>query len=231
MSHGSHVRRTGPDPPARPRKRGAGNQEEATIPDDQKFPDNRLPNDDDASSSEERCRRRWACLKPYMPEGSVGAELGVFKGNFVDYLLATKPRKLYLVDPWFRGYKEWHWAKGERSPIAAFAKLLAAFRPEIEAGVLEPRVEFSTNFLADAPDRHFDWVYIDTNHSYETTVEELTLAVAKVKPTGFIMGDDYYPDPAHKLHGVHAAVKEFEAADRLKVVVDGTEDQFVARVV
>lgn len=192
------------------------------------FPLNRLPNSDDISSSEDRCRRRWACLRLFMAEGNVGAELGVFKGNFIDYMLAMKPAKLYLVDPWFRGYKKWHWASGNKSPIAAITKLLTVFHKEIEAGILEPRIQFSSEFLSGLPDNHLDWVYIDTNHTYETTISELTLAIEKVKPTGYIMGDDFFPDPKHKFHGVYEAVKEFEAAKKLIVIVNGVDEQFVA---
>ena len=193
------------------------------------YPINRLPNFDDASSSEDRCRRRWTVLKAYMAERSVGAELGVFKGSFIDYMLATKPKKLYLVDPWFRISRDWNWASGDKSPIRALIIIFTEFIDEIESGILEPRIQYSSEFLSALPDDSLDWVYIDTNHTYENTIVELELAIKKVKLIGYIMGDDYYSDPKHVLHGVYVAVKEFEAAGKLQIAVDGTQNQFVAR--
>ncbi len=36
-----------------------------------------------------------------LPKGGVGAELGVWKGEFsVRLLKGAKPRQLYLIDPW-----------------------------------------------------------------------------------------------------------------------------------
>lgn len=164
-----------------------------------------------------------------MAARDVGAELGVFKGSFIDYMLATKPKKLYLVDPWYRISREWRWAAGDKSPVRALINIITEFEDEIESGILEPRIQFSSEFLLTLPDDSLDWVYIDTNHTYETTIIELDLSMKKVKLGGYIMGDDYYSDPKHVFHGVYAAVKEFEAAGKLKIVVDGTHYQFVAR--
>ena len=193
------------------------------------FPRNRLPNNDDPSSSDDRCRRRWAVLKPFMAAGAVGAELGVFKGNFVDYLLATRPNKLYLVDPWFLIASKWNWVAGDKSPSVALSAILAAFKAEVDAGLVEPRIQFSWEFLSGMPDDSLDWIYIDSNHSYNSTRREITLALRKVRRRGHIFGDDYHADPTHKFHGVHKAVGEFVAAGQLKILVDGTERQFVAQ--
>ncbi len=37
----------------------------------------------------------------------------------------------------------------------------------------------------------FDWIYLDTDHSYETTLSELRLAAPKLKPGGLLAGHDY----------------------------------------
>src|SRR6056297_2247811 len=39
--------------------------------------------------------------------------------------------------------------------------------------------------------KYFDWIYIDTDHSYETTKEELFKYAPKVKDHGIIAGHDY----------------------------------------
>jgi len=78
----------------------------------------------------------------------VGAELGVFKGAFLDYLLSTNPRKLYAVDPWYRLSSEWPWAAGDKSTTKVLCAILKEYEPEIASRLLEPRVELST-YIAD----------------------------------------------------------------------------------
>lgn len=158
----------------------------------------------------------------------MGAELGVFKGAFVDYLLSSQPSKLYLVDPWYRLAPEWSWAVGNGSTVKAYERIIHEFRPEIERGVIEPCVQFSTEFLESKPDGYFDWIYIDTDHKYESTLAELELAVRKVKSSGFIIGDDWAEDPNHRDHGTCKAVREFEQAGRLSLHLAGETQQFVA---
>ena len=183
---------------------------------------------DEPSSSPRRCEWRFAVISRFMYEGGIGAEIGVFKGAFVSYLLSTRPSKLYLVDPWYRLSATWPWAQGDKSTVRALVRILDEYRPEIEAKLIEPRVEFSDEFLSSMPDGYFDWLYIDSSHQYEQTLRELELGIRKIKPGGFIMGDDYNSDVNARHHGVYKAVKEFEAAGRLRLVVAGENMQFVA---
>lgn len=66
--------------------------------------------------------------------------------------------------------------------------------------------------LARFDDGVFDWVYIDTDHSYQLTSLELDLCCRKVKPGGIIAGHDYiaweYSNPLNR-YGVIEAVAEF----------------------
>lgn len=189
----------------------------------------RLQSSEEPSSSPAKCESRYSILAPFMKSSGVGAELGVFKGAFVDWLLQTKPKKLYLVDPWYRTGPEWNWAKGEKSTLKAFMAILEAFKFEIQSGQVEPRVELSQEFFSRIEDDSLDWVYIDSTHGYGQTMTELTFSLKKVKPTGYIMGDDYTSDSNHPHYGVYKAVKEMEAAGQIKLIVDGEQRQFVAQ--
>ena len=190
----------------------------------------RLDDNDEPSSSPLRCRNRIDLIMNYLKPGAVGAELGVFKGSFSDYLLSTGPSKLYLVDPWYRAGSEWRWAQGDKSTVNALIRILEAYRDEITAGVIEPRVEFSQEFLFGVKDRSLDWVYIDTTHTYEQTKVEISLALIKVKIGGAIIGDDYtsHQNAHHK--GVYRAVQEFVSNRAFSLSVDGAEQQFLAIV-
>jgi predicted O-methyltransferase YrrM len=69
----------------------------------------------------------------------------------------------------------------------------------------------STDVLQRYPDGTFDWVYIDTDHGYSVTAEELELCRLKVKPGGIIAGHDYVTGnwDGGVRYGVVEAVHEF----------------------
>ncbi len=69
--------------------------------------------------------------------------------------------------------------------------------------------EFSTDWLNSIPDDYLDWAYIDSSHAFEQTLQELYLLERKVKKTGIVFGDDFYPNENHQHHGVYQAVQKF----------------------
>lgn len=191
----------------------------------------RLQDLEEPSSSPDKCIKRIELLREFMPEGAVGAELGVFRGAFIDHLLTTKPSKLYLVDPWFRSASNWPWAKGDNSTVNAVLSIISSFRNEIESGNIDLRLEYSQDFLKSIPDNHLDWVYIDTTHSYKQTLIELELSLKKIKKSGFIMGDDYNSNPQARHTGVYKAVQEMARKDKLELIIDEVHGQFCCRVI
>ena len=54
-------------------------------------------------------------------------------------------------------------------------------------------VEIHREFSAKVvfPEKYFDWVYIDGNHSYENVLEDLRHYLPFVKTGGLLCGDDY----------------------------------------
>ena len=70
-----------------------------------------------------------------------------------------------------------------------------------------------------------DWVYLDSSHAYQHTVEELALLRRKVRPGGVIAGDDWQPDPSHPHHGVHRAVMELVSSGSCEVLYADAGDQ------
>jgi len=146
-----------------------------------------------------------------LPKDSVGVELGVFKGDFSKKIIEiVKPRKLYLVDPWWLiGKKTWTFSLINRSVISGYINVVRNFEDELVDGKVEIKVGFSKDILAEFPDNFFDWAYIDSTHFYQETKEELELLRDKVKNDGYIAGHDWEPDPTRKHHGVYKAVNEF----------------------
>ena len=137
-------------------------------------------------------------------------ELGVFKGRFSEVLLKkTKPKLLYLIDPWYQYEAQWEWASGDKSTINALRNILRKFKKDIESGLVKLYVDSDIDILKRFQSNSLDWAYIDSSHEYEHTSIELGLLCQKIKKGGVITGDDWHPDPHHKHHGVYKAVQEF----------------------
>ena len=128
------------------------------------------------------------------------AELGVDNGDFTDFLLgALDPDEFVLIDMWE--------SRRYRSKEDFVAKRFGG----------DPRIVvdkgLSTDRLASHADQSFDFIYIDTNHSYDTTIEELRLARRKTRPGGTVAGHDFCTGNIVNgvVYGVITAVTEFLA--------------------
>jgi len=120
-------------------------------------------------------------LLDLMPKHGVVAEIGAAFGDFTAEIFErTAPSRLHLIDAWSsKRYRD------------GLEQIKEKFSAEIEAEKLVVNQGLSTDQLETFDDHYFDWVYIDTDHSYQTTRDELELAVRKVKSDGRIAGDDF----------------------------------------
>lgn len=137
-----------------------------------------------------------------LPKNGIVAELGVDQGEFSQKIVEiSNPRKLHLVDSW--GTQRYH--NGLKGVVES------RFSKQIEAGSILIHQGFSTDYASSFPDQYFDWIYIDTDHTYETTKEELLLYRDKMKPGGIIAGHDFVKGNIIKQlrYGVMEAVYEF----------------------
>jgi len=161
-----------------------------------------------------------------MPRGSVCAEIGVFKGDFSAEILRTvRPRVLHLVDPWkyetSADYK-CSWYGGESGVSqnhmdGLHQAVLARFRREIASGRVKIHRAASADAAAWFARDYFDWVYIDGNHLYKFAKCDLEAYYPKVKPGGFLSGDDYGPGGWWE-GGVQRAVDEFISREKCNVL-------------
>lgn len=69
----------------------------------------------------------------------------------------------------------------------------------------------SVQVLKQLPAHHFDWLYIDGDHSYSGVWGDLVEAQRLVKPEGFIIANDYifYDHINKEKYGVIEAVNQF----------------------
>ena len=134
------------------------------------------------------CASRHELVKN-LPKQARVAEVGTYRGDFARHILGTcDPAELHLIDI-------------DASQLdAAIAK---DSRIAIHQGA-------SQDMLARFADNHFDWIYIDGDHSYEGASGDARVAAAKVKPGGYLVFNDFaHADPYLGAYGVHRAVVEF----------------------
>ncbi len=139
--------------------------------------------------------RRWRYLE-LLPKGGVGAEIGVFRGEFTPHIIrVTRPRELHLIDGWWELYGERFPDWGPYTDHGALETGQAY--EEVRRRTRDEPVTFHIGddlaILPSFEDRFFDWVYLDTSHTYEHTLNELEILDRKV--SGVIMGDDWREDP------------------------------------
>jgi len=151
---------------------------------------------------------------PYIPNGSTGVEIGVWRGDSSERFL-LKAGHMHLVDPWsvepYRESTEHGGFEGYLERYRRFGGSAAALQAEydgIYAGVCRrfqnfpvtihrmTSAEFFGSFRGQA-----DWFYIDGDHSYEGCLADLGSAALHAP---LIFGDDYGNKP-----GVTKAVNEF----------------------
>jgi hypothetical protein len=184
-----------------------------------------------------RVEERRTILR-FIAPGTVGAEIGVFTGLFSEFILQNaSPRMLHLVDPWWNAWGDFfpdsdnYTDHGRLSTRIAQEAALARAQRASRTCVVQCDVAFSVDWLAQQEDGSLDWVYLDSSHTYEDTIEELELLRRKVRPGGYILGDDFYPDPSDPEFGVFRAVHEaIRRHPELELVYAGTDYQFALRI-
>lgn len=141
-------------------------------------------------------------LLKHMKPNSIAAELGVAAGEYSSQIIDTvSPQKLHLIDLW----------SSERFNENQMSDVEAQFSVQIASGQVQMHRSSSFEAASSFHDGYFDWVYIDTDHSYQTTLTELRLYKNKIKPDGFLMGHDYSMGnwKKHLKYGVIEAVHQF----------------------
>lgn len=156
-------------------------------------------------------RRRWDAVADRVPEGAVGAEVGVYIGAMSRELFrCIKGLRLFMIDRWQPYSKE----EKTRSPSFT-ANIRDVSRWEsIKKSAMDVAqankgavvlCEDSVEAASHVADGALDFVFIDGDHSYEGVVRDIKVWKPKVKLGGWVMGHDYGNKPDG---GVKRAVDE-----------------------
>lgn len=137
-----------------------------------------------------------------LPRGGCVAEVGTQAGWFAERIIdRIKPRELHLFDLTFA--------------------LMDEQRPELRArDEVVVHQGDSSERLSLLPDRHFDWIYVDGDHSHEGVERDTAVAVAKIKQEGILVFNDYTPWSIMELadYGVMPAVNALLATGAWRVL-------------
>ena len=148
-----------------------------------------------------------------MPKDSVCAELGVMDGLFSKEIIKiTKPKKLVLIDIW-QVNQTFSDPITQKEYDLKYNSVIEKFKSNPKVKIIKGQTDSINTF----PDNYFDWIYIDADHIYEEVKKDLENCYPKIKPGGYIIGDDYL-DYKYKdmIFGVVEAVDEFVKTHEIK---------------
>jgi hypothetical protein len=170
-----------------------------------------------------------------VPHNSICAEIGVWRGrNAREILINTKPKKLYLIDPWI-------WDQGSLPKDCYLPKRIkwfghggmdGVYKLVVEKFASDENVEIIREKSVEAArkfeDESLDWIYVDGAHDYPNVIADLNAWSKKVKVNGFITGDDWDWGGAKYGHTIRKAIYEF-IEDGSYTLVETGGNQFILR--
>ncbi|MCB1076642.1 MAG: class I SAM-dependent methyltransferase [Verrucomicrobiae bacterium] len=120
------------------------------------------------------------------------AEVGVWKGQFAEQLLKECPaiERYVMIDPW-RHLENWE--KPYNVTDVAFESVFdeAMGRTEFAAGKREVLRQTTREAAGELAEGSLDFVYVDGDHTLRGITIDLVSMFSKVKPGGFLGGDDF----------------------------------------
>lgn len=151
----------------------------------------------------------------------VGAEIGVYKGEFAEKLCQERLR-IYGIDPWIV-YKNYRKHPGE----LPYNELLNITKERLAPYDFILIKKTSVDALEDIADESLDFVYIDGNHSLPYISQDIYEWNRKVRKGGAISGHDYFIDK-HNPYWIRAchvnyAVDAYEKIFNVKKYIMGED--------
>lgn len=145
----------------------------------------------------------------------VGAEIGVYKGEFSEKFCKAG-LKLYAIDPW-RVYKDYNHPRGQQRLDFQYEHTKRVLAPYPNCEVIR---KTSMEAVEDFEDESLDFVYIDANHEFRYIAEDLYEWTKKVRRGGIVSGHDYFftksgtrHDHWHVAHVLKAYVEAFNISN------------------
>jgi len=161
-----------------------------------------------------------------IPQNSVGAELGVWKGDSSIKFLA-KASFLHLVDSWspiaykdsdehgdYEGYLQRYKAIVGSDNPDNFKEFYDEIYSDVQARFTSKPVKIhrmTTREWFKVFHEKIDWIYVDANHAYDDALNDLHESFKRIKSGGLLFADDY----SNNKPGVKKAIEEFSKITKL----------------
>lgn len=169
-----------------------------------------------------------------IPQGGIVAELGVVLGEFsISLIKLLEPREFVAVDAFVLHQLPSLWGRPtdaifQRQSHRDFYQKELAGSPctvTLCEGV-------SQTMLEAYPNRYFDMIYINSDHSYNATKENAAVAMRKVRQDGVLVFNDYALfDPfSASYYGVVPAVNELVVNEGYRVVGFALQEQMYCNI-
>jgi len=143
-----------------------------------------------------------------LPEKPTAMEIGVYHGEFSDQILKVlKPGHLHLLDPWEPSHLFDYAPATPEQCEETYKGVCMRFSANRASGQVIIHRGLSQQLLPKMPAGHFDFVYVDADHTFDATLHDLEQACRLVKKEGVIAGHDYTLQQL--TYGVMGAVGEF----------------------
>jgi hypothetical protein len=120
-------------------------------------------------------------------------EVGVWKGEFAAHMLRATPSiiRYYMIDPW-RRLDHWNKPLNTEDLEHAYQEALRA------TAFAKEKIEVLRGTTAERfdqiPDNSLDLIYVDGDHTLRGVAIDLVCIYSKLKPGGFLGGDDFWPN-------------------------------------
>jgi hypothetical protein len=125
---------------------------------------------------------------PVPRQGNI-CELGVALGEFSAFMIETfQPAQFVAVDFFDLHNIQSLWGKPTRE-IFGSQTHLAYYKAKFPAATIVQGSSAAS--LATMPDRHFDLIYIDAGHDYDSVKADALQSMRKIKDGGVIVFNDY----------------------------------------
>lgn len=116
----------------------------------------------------------------------VGAEIGVYKGDFTR-LFCEAGFKMYAIDPWL-AYPEYYWLKADQVQMEKeYERAKVKLAPFDCTIIRKTSMEAVKDFKEE-----LDFIYIDGNHDFKHATEDIWEWSKKVRKGGVVSGHDYW---------------------------------------
>ena len=119
---------------------------------------------------------------------TVGAEIGVYKGEFTEQFCKAG-LKMYGIDPWHSYAGAGRAAKDQKRQEFLYEHTKRVLAPYNDCTIIR---KASSDAVQHFKDRSLDFVYIDGDHNFKHVAEDIYEWAWKVRIGGVVSGHEYF---------------------------------------